>query len=154
VHPLPFGEEVADDDDRSFHRRDFLGDAIDEQRGQQAGEKTARANHDRVEIRDRVAHRGMNRRRWLEPDAGDVMAARVSLVDFDFAARDLAVGVFGAERRMLDADWPHVAAAAQQGAQPVHGGQEVAAVLLHHREQEVAPGVPAEARMVLERRQS
>ena len=97
-------------------------------------------------------HRGMNRRRRLEPDARHVMAARVSLVDFDFAARDLAVGVFGAERRLLDADRPHVAAAAEQGAQAVDGGEKVAAVALHHRQQQVAAGVAAEPR-VLERRQ-
>ena len=37
-------------------------------------------------------------------------------------------------------------------AQAVDGGQEVAAVLLHHRQQQVAAGVPGQPR-VLERRQ-
>ena len=96
---------------------------------------------------------GMNRRRRLEPDARDVMAARVPLIDFDFAARDRAVGVFGAQRGLLDADRPDAAAAAEQRAQAVDGRQKVAAVALHHRQQQVAAGVAAQPR-VLERRQA
>ena len=51
------------------------------------------------------------------------------------------------------ADRPHAAAAAEQRAQPVDGVEEVAAVALHHRQQQVAAGVAAELG-VLERRQA
>ena len=60
--------------------------------------------------------------------------------------------ILGADARLLDADRPDPAGAAEQRAQAVDGGQEVAAVLLHHRQQQVAAGVAAEPR-VLEHRQ-
>ena len=50
------------------------------------------------------------------------------------------------------ADRPDAAAAAEQRAQPVDRIEEIAAVALHHRQQQVAAGVAAEPR-VLERRQ-
>ena len=89
----------------------------------------------------------------LEPDAADLVAARVAAIDLDFAALHGAVGVFGAEHRLLDADRPDVAAAPEQRAQAADRGEKVAAVLLHHRQQQVAAGVAAEPR-VLERRQA
>src|SRR5581483_12188956 len=51
------------------------------------------------------------------------------------------------------ADRPHASAAAEQRAQAVDGVEEIAAVALHHRQQQVAAGVAAEPR-VLERRQA
>ena len=80
------------------------------------------------------------------------LAVALPGVDLRLAARRRAVLVGGAERGALGADRPDVPAAAEQPAQAVDGGQEIAAVLLHHREQEVAAGVSGEAR-VLERRQ-
>ena len=52
--PSPFGEQVADDDDRSLDAGEHLGDAVDEQRRHQAGEEAARTDHHRVELRDRA----------------------------------------------------------------------------------------------------
>ena len=70
----------------------------------------------------------MNRRRRIEPQASRSRGRRACAgVDFDFAARDRPVGVLGAERRrsiVIGQTWP---AAAEQGAQPVDGGEEVAA---------------------------
>jgi hypothetical protein len=57
------------------------------------------------------------------------------------------VAVLGAELRAFDRDRPHAAAAAEQRAQSVEGAQEVAAVALHHREQQVAAGMAAKARV-------
>ena len=42
----------------------------------------------------------------------------------------------------------------EQRAQPVHGREEVAAVLLHHREQQVAARVPGQAVVMFQRRQA
>ena len=68
------------------------------------------------------------------------------------AARQRAVAVFGADAGRFDADWPDPARAAEQPAQAFDRGEKVAAVLLHHRQQQVAAGVSAQARM-LERRE-
>ena len=94
----------------------------------------------------------MNRHRRLEPDPPDEAARRLSGVDFDFAARHRAVAVLRAHRRLLHADRPDAAAAAEQRAQAVDGVEKIAAVALHHRQQQVAAGVAAELG-VLERRQ-
>ena len=99
-----------------------------------------------------VGDRGMNRHRRLEPDPPHELPGRLAGVDFDFAARRRSVAVLGADRRLLHADRPDAAAAAEQRAQAVDGVEEVAAVALHHRQQQVAAGVAAEPR-VLERRQ-
>ena len=79
----------------------------------------------------------------LEPQAPDRSAAGLAGVHADFAAGVRSVVMLGAQCRALDGDRPHVAAAAEQRAQAVDGGEEVAAgVLLHHREQQIAAGVP------------
>ena len=109
---------------------------------------------DRVELADRLGHRRVNRHRRLEPERCDEPARRSGRASTSTSPRvDRAVAVLGAERALLDADRPHAAAAAEQRAQAVDGGQEVAAVPLHHRQQQIAAGVPAEPR-VLERRQA
>ena len=94
----------------------------------------------------------MNRHRRLEPDAADELSRGLTRVDFHFAARRRAVAVLSADRRRLHADRPDAPAAAEQRAQTVDGVEEIAAVALHHREQQVAAGMAAEAR-VLECRQ-
>ena len=82
----------------------------------------------------------------------DGVAAVESRVDLDLAARRRPVRVARAQAGLLDADGPHAPPAAEQRAQPFHAGEEAAAVLLHHRQQEVAAGVPGQAR-VFQRRQ-
>ena len=77
---------------------------------------------------------------WQAPH---LVAARLSGVDSHLAPRLRAVAVFGAEGRRLHADRPHAAFAPEHSAQTVHGPQEVAAVLLHHREEQVGASVAA-----------
>ena len=89
----------------------------------------------------------------LEPEPRDHVARRLSGIDFDFTARRAAVAVLRAETGGLDADRPDVAGDAEQRAQPFDGGKKIAAVSLHHRQEQVAAGVAREARM-LERRQT
>src|SRR5262249_47916112 len=96
---------------------------------------------------------GMNRYRRLEPDAPDELTGGLRRVHFDFAARRRTIAVFRADRRLLHADRPHPSAAAKERAKAVDGVEKVAAVALHHRQQQVAAGVSAEPR-VLERRQT
>ena len=96
----------------------------------------------------------MNRRRRVEPHARDAIAAQLPRVDLDLALRDVAVGVLGANRRRVHAHRPHAAFAPQQRAQRVDGDEEVAAVLLHHRQQQVAAGVPRQLRVTAQHRQA
>ena len=107
---------------------------------------------DGVELADGGGDGRVNRHRRLEPDAAHQAAGRLPRVHFHFAAGHRAVAVLGAHRRLFDRDRPHAAAAAQQRAQAVDGIEKVAAVPLHHRQQQVAAGVAAEPR-VLEHRQ-
>ncbi len=51
------------------------------------------------------------------------------------------------DRRRLDADRPDPSTTAEQRTQAVHRVEKVAAVALHHREQQVASGVTAQACM-------
>ena len=88
----------------------------------------------------------------LQPQPRDRVAGALPRVDLDLAAGARAVAILGADARLLDADRPDPPGAAEQRAQPVDRGQEVAAVPLHHRQQQVAAGVPAQPR-VLEHRQ-
>src|SRR5580765_184658 len=64
-----------------------------------------------------------------------------------------AVGVLGTEDRLLHADRPHVAAATEERPEATDRGKKVAAVLLHHRQEQIAAGMAAETR-VLKRRQA
>ena len=95
----------------------------------------------------------MNGRLRLEPQAPHLVAARLSRVHFDFPARDRPVAILGADRRRLHADRPDLPFAAKQPAQSVHGREEVAAVLLHHRQQEVAAGVAPKPRVMFQGRE-
>src|SRR6187431_2596802 len=89
----------------------------------------------------------------LEPEPGDHVAGRLAGIDFDFTTRRAAVAVLRADAGGLDADRPDVAGNAEQRLEPLDGGKEIAAVALHHRQQQVAAGVAAKAR-VFERRQA
>ena len=152
-HAAAFGQQVGDQDDRPLHLRQRLGDAADEEDRHQAGVEAAGADDHGVELGDRLRHRRMNRHRRLEPDPAHEPARRLPRIHFHLAARRRAVAVFRAHRRLLHADRPHPAAAAEQRAQPVDGVEKIAAVALHHRQQQVAAGVAAELG-VLERRQA
>ena len=93
-----------------------------------------------------LPHGRMNLRRRLEPDALDELARGSGLRSTSTSPRvTAAVAIFGAHAGALHAHRPHAAVAAEQRAQPVDRRQEVAAVALHHREQQVAAGVAAEA---------
>ena len=92
-------------------------------------------------------HRRMNLHRRLEPDPLHELAAALPEIHFHFAARLHAGAVFRAHARRLDAHGPDVSHAAEQRSQPVDRRQEVAAVALHHRQQEVAAGVTRQARI-------
>ena len=94
----------------------------------------------------------MNGDRRLEPDLPHEAARRLPGIHFHLAARHRSIPVLGAHRSRLHADGPHAPATSEQRAQAVHRVEEVAAVPLHHRQQQVAAGVAAEACM-LERRQ-
>ena len=91
-------------------------------------------------------------RRRLEPQPGDRVAAALPRVHLDLAPGGRPVAIFRADARLFGADRPDPPGAAEQRAQPVDGGEEVAAVLLHHRQQEIAAGVAAQP-LVLEHRQ-
>ena len=97
---------------------------------------------------------GMNRHLRLEPEAPHFVTARLAGIDLDLTARACAVGVLGADRRQFDGDRPHATLAPEQRAQAVHGREKVAAVALHHRQQQVAAGVAAEPIARVERRQA
>ena len=135
-----------------LHLSQRLGHAADEEDRHQARVEAAGSDDDGVEFGDRGRDRWMNRDRRLEPDALDEPARRLTGIDLDLTARDRPVAVLGADRRLLHADRPHAAAASEQRAQAVDGVEEIAAVALHHREQQVAAGVTAQSG-VLERRQ-
>ena len=98
------------------------------------------------------AGRGMDVDPGLEPEPGDHVAGRLAGIDFDFTTRRAAVAVLRADAGGLDADRPDVAGNAEQRSEPLDSGKEIAAVSLHHRQQQVAAGVAAKTR-VFERRQ-
>jgi len=75
-------------------------------------------------------------------------------IHFHFTTRNRAVGILGADRGAGDGDGPDAALAPEQRPECVHRHEEVAAVLLHHREQQVAAGVPGELRVAREHRQA
>jgi hypothetical protein len=152
THAAALGQQVGDKNYRALHRAQAIGNPVHQQRRHQAGEEAAGTDDDRIERANRIVDRGMDVRVGFEPDTGDPVAALVPFVHLHFAARDRPVGVLGAQRGPLDAHRPDAAAAAEQRPEPIDGGQEVAAVLLHHRQQEVAAGVPAQP-FVLERGQ-
>ncbi len=135
-----------------LHQR-FL-DAAHEKRRHQAGEEAARADDDRVERTNGPGNDRMNGHLRLEPDPSDLVPACLPRVDFDFTASKCPVRVLGADRRALDADGEYAPAASEKAAQSIHGSEEVAAVGLHHREQQIAAGVTGEPIVLLERRQS
>src|SRR3712207_6887552 len=55
-----------------------------------------------------------------------------------------SVAVLRAHRRRLHTHRPHASLAAKQRTKAVDSGKKVAAVLLHHRKQQVAAGVRSE----------
>ena len=128
--------------------------AAHEQWRHEAGEEAAGADDHRVERANRLGHDRVNGHLRLEPDPPDLVASRLAGIDFDFAASARAVGILGTDRRALDTDGKDSPAAAEQPAESVHGGEEITAVGLHHREQQVATGVPGEPIVLLERRQT
>ena len=103
---------------------------------------------------DRVRDRGMDRHLGLEPEPTHLVTPRLPRIDFDLATRLRSVSVFGAHGCRLHADGPDASLAAEQRAEAVHRGQEIPAVLLHHRQKQVASGVTGEPVVVLDRRQS
>ena len=58
--PTAFGEQVRDQDDRSRHLCERFFDAFHQQRRHEAGEKTARPNDHRIELRDRIGNNRVN----------------------------------------------------------------------------------------------
>ncbi len=151
-HATAFGQKVRNQNHRAFHVRERVGDAAHEQDRHQAGIEAARSDDGCVELTDGTRHRRMDRDRRLEPDPPDEPSRRLRGIDFDFAARRGSIAVFGAHRRLLDADRPDAAAAAEQGPQAIDSREKIAAIALHHRQEQIAAGVTAEPR-VLERRQ-
>jgi hypothetical protein len=103
----------------------------------------------------RIASSTVGESRRPAPARAAVPAALLQpRVDFDLAARLGPIGELGAHRCRLDAYGPYAALASQQAAEAIDGSQKVAAVLLHHREQQVSTVCPAEPRVMLERRQA
>ena len=129
-----------------------LGHPADEQRRHQAREEAARPDDRGLEPADGLRHLAVQASGRIEPHAPDLPAVALPRVDLDLPCRAGAVGELRANRRVLDAGRPDAAAAAEQRPQTVDGREEVAAVLLHHRQQEVSAGVARQPR-VLERRE-
>jgi hypothetical protein len=75
-------------------------------------------------------------------------------IHFHFAAPLRPVFVLGADGCRLDAHRPDATLAPEERAQRVDRGQEVAAVLLHHRQQQIPAGVARQPLMMLERGQA
>src|SRR5262249_58763359 len=88
----------------------------------------------------------------VQKEAFDDPTRRLPGIDSHFTARSRAVTVLGADGGLLDADRPDAAAAAEKRTEAVDGVEEVSAVPLHHRQQEIAASVATKPR-VLERRQ-
>src|SRR5262245_44435093 len=89
----------------------------------------------------------MNFHGRLEPDALDEPARRLRRVHFDLAAPDRSSAVLRADGGLLNSHRPDAAAASEQRTQAVDGVDEIAAVPLHHRQQQVSTGVSTEFRM-------
>ena len=147
VHPAAFRQQVRDEHDRARDIAERLTDAFHGKNRHQAGVKAAGADDDGVEFPDRHVHRRMNAHRRLEPDPLHELPPALTEIDFHFAPRLYARAVFRAHAGRLDADGPHVPDAAEQRAQSVNRQQKITAVALHHRQQQVATGVPGQARI-------
>ena len=89
---------------------------------------------------------------WLKPNPADPAPLALLGVNFHLTARRRSVFVFGAHGRLLDTDGPDASYAIEQGSQAIDGGEKVAAVLFHHRQQQVPAGVTTEL-VVLEARE-
>ena len=90
----------------------------------------------------------MNLRHWIEKHPGDATTVTLLAIDLDLATRARPIGVFRADGGVLDTHRPDAPIAVEERSQAVDGRQEVAAVLLHHRQQQVAAGVTTEPGIV------
>src|SRR5262249_12509977 len=136
-----------DQDDRTLHLGQRIGHAAHEKDRHQAGIEAPRSDDHRIELGDRPGDARMNGDRRLEPDPPHELSGRLPRVHFHFPACRLAVAVLGADRGALDRPRPPSPAAAEQRPQAVNRVEEIAAVALHHRQQQVAAGWGAEARV-------
>ena len=151
-HAPPFGQQIGDQDDRPVHRCSASATPPTSRIGIRLVKKLPGPMTTASNSAMASPAAGCSGTSGSSHNPRDSPARAWPGVDFHLAARDRAVGVLGAERRRLDADRPDPPGAAEQRAQAVDRGEKVAAVALHHRQQQVAAGVPAQP-FVLERRQ-
>ena len=152
-HAAPFGQQVGDENDRALHLRQGLLDAAHEQRRHQAGEEASGADEHGIELANGARDDRVDRRLRLEPQTPHLLTGLLSGIHLHLATRLRPVAVLRADGRRLHAHGPYAAAASEQPTQAIHRRQEVAAVLLHHGEQQIAAGVSGQAIVLLERRQ-
>ncbi len=153
LHTAPFSQDVGHKYNRPADLANGLSNALHQQDRHEAGVEAPGSDDHRVKPSNRFSHGGMHPDLGFQPDASDSAAVRLLRINGHLTDRRGRVVVLSAHAGVLDADRPHAPLAVEQRAERVDGRKEIAAELLHHREQEVATGVAAQA-SVLETRQT